>query len=53
VADLEGLVTQTMQRFGRIDAVVNSAGHGPKGKVLEISDEEWHLGMEVYFLNVD
>lgn len=52
VADLERLVTQTMQRFGRIDAVVNSAGHGPKGKVLEISDEEWHLGMEVYFLNV-
>ncbi|MHC5004471.1 MAG: SDR family oxidoreductase, partial [Planctomycetota bacterium] len=36
----------------RIDAVVNSAGHGPKGPVLEITDDDWHLGMEVYLLNV-
>ena len=41
-----------MASFGRIDAVVNSAGHGPKGKLLEISDDDWHLGMEVYLLNV-
>ena len=52
VADLQRLVDETMARFGRIDAVVNSAGHGPRGKVLEISDEDWHLGMEVYFLHV-
>ena len=52
VEDLTGLVEQTMARWGRIDAVVNSAGHGPKGPVLEISDEDWHLGMEVYLLNV-
>ncbi|MBI9086865.1 MAG: SDR family oxidoreductase [Desulfobacterales bacterium] len=52
VADLERLVASTMEHFGRIDAVVNSAGHGPKGDLLEISDEDWHLGMEVYFLNV-
>ncbi|MFK7769299.1 MAG: SDR family oxidoreductase [Mariniblastus sp.] len=50
--DLQRLVDETMSSFGRIDAVVNSAGHGPKGKVLEISDEDWHLGMEVYLLNV-
>ena len=31
VADLEGLVNKTMDAYGRIDAVVNSAGHGPKG----------------------
>jgi len=52
VADLALLVEKTMDAFGRIDAVVNSAGHGPKGKLLQISDEDWHLGMEVYFLNV-
>lgn len=50
--DLSRLVDVTMETYGRIDAVVNSAGHGPKGKILEISDEDWHLGMEVYFLNV-
>lgn len=50
--DLERLVDGVMDRFGRIDAVVNSAGHGPKGELLAISDQDWHLGMEVYFLNV-
>ncbi len=50
--DLQRLVDRTMDRYGRIDAVVNSAGHGPKGALLEISDADWHLGMDVYFLNV-
>jgi NAD(P)-dependent dehydrogenase (short-subunit alcohol dehydrogenase family) len=31
---------------------VNGAGHGPKGALLEISDADWHLGVDVYFLNV-
>ncbi len=52
VADLQSLVDQTMDRWGRVDVLVNSAGHGPKGPVLEISDEDWHTGMEVYLLNV-
>ena len=52
VADLERLVERTLAEYGRIDALVNSAGHGPKGPILELSDEDWHLGMEVYLLNV-
>ena len=52
VGDLARLVEATIERWGRIDAVVNSAGHGPKGPILEMTDEEWHLGMEVYLLNV-
>ena len=52
VADLERFVQTAMDAYGQIDCVVNSAGHGPKGKLLEISDEDWHLGMEVYFLHV-
>ena len=50
--DLKALVDATLERYGRIDALVNSAGHGPKGPVLELSDEDWHQGMEVYLLNV-
>lgn len=50
--DLQKMVDLAMERYGRIDAVVNSAGHGPKGDILALSDEDWHQGMEVYFLNV-
>ena len=41
-----------MQRWGRIDALVNSAGTGPRGPLLEIGDADWHAGLEAYFLNV-
>jgi NAD(P)-dependent dehydrogenase (short-subunit alcohol dehydrogenase family) len=49
--DLKRLVDLTMERWGRVDALVNSAGHGPRAPVLELSDEDWHVGMEVYFLS--
>lgn len=51
-ADLQRLVDAALARWGRIDAVVNSAGHGPKGELLAISDADWHLGLEFYLLNV-
>ena len=51
-ADLERVVDATMARWGRIDALVNSAGHGPRAAILDISDADWHKGLEVYFLNV-
>jgi len=49
--DLKRLVDLTNETFGGVDALVNSAGHGPKGRILEISDDDWHLAMDVYFLN--
>jgi NAD(P)-dependent dehydrogenase (short-subunit alcohol dehydrogenase family) len=50
--DLKRLTDLTVDKWGRIDVLVNSAGHGPKGPLLEISDEDWFKGMETYFLNV-
>ncbi len=50
--DLSGFVDAAMAKWGRIDGVVNGAGHGPKGDVLEISDEDWHLGLDYYLLNI-
>ena len=52
VEDLQNFVSATVDRFGRIDGVVNCTGHGPKGPVMDISDQDWHLGMDYYFLNV-
>jgi NAD(P)-dependent dehydrogenase (short-subunit alcohol dehydrogenase family) len=51
VEDLQALVDAAMNHWGRIDVLVNSAGHGPRAPVLELTDEDWHMGMEVYFLN--
>lgn len=50
--DLQALVDGAMERWGRVDVLVNSAGHGPKGDILGITDDEWHAGMDVYLLNV-
>jgi len=52
VDDLQRFTSTVLNSFGRIDTVVNSAGHGPKGELLEISDADWQLGMEFYLLNV-
>ncbi len=49
--DLQTLVDRAMQEWGRIDVLVNSAGHGPRAPVLELTDADWHTGMDVYFLN--
>jgi len=49
--DIKRLVDATMATFGRVDALVNSAGHGPRAPIIEITDEQWHAGMDVYFLS--
>ena len=50
--DLKRLVDQAFDRWGRVDVLVNSAGHGPRAAILDLSDDDWHQGLEVYFLNV-
>jgi NAD(P)-dependent dehydrogenase (short-subunit alcohol dehydrogenase family) len=50
--DLRRLVDGAMARWGRIDALVNSAGHGPRAPILEITDEQWHAGLDIYLMNV-
>ncbi|MDF1632992.1 SDR family oxidoreductase [Mycoplana sp. MJR14] len=50
--DLKRLVDGAMQAWGRIDALVNSAGHGPRAPITEITDEDWHKGLDVYLMNV-
>ncbi|MFK3774408.1 SDR family oxidoreductase [Pseudomonas sp. NPDC089406] len=52
VDDLQRLVDAVMAKWGRVDVLVNSAGHGPRAPILDITDEDWHKGMEVYLLNV-
>lgn len=50
--DLQAMADRVMQAWGRIDVLVNSAGHGPRAPILDITDEQWLTGMNVYFMNV-
>jgi NAD(P)-dependent dehydrogenase (short-subunit alcohol dehydrogenase family) len=51
-SDLEALVGGTLDRYGRIDGVVNSTGHPASGEVLELSDGQWHEALDLVVLNV-
>lgn len=51
IKDIQRLIDVTLTRWGRIDVLVNSAGHGPRKGILELTDEDWHDGINTYFLN--
>jgi NAD(P)-dependent dehydrogenase (short-subunit alcohol dehydrogenase family) len=65
--DMQALIDMALELTGRIDAVVNNTGHGAGSSgvtsgpsydpdreyhLLDISDEEWHRGLDLYLLNV-
>ncbi len=52
VADLERLVSMTLDAYGRIDTVVNHTAHPPKGELLEIPDADWLSGFNMLIMNV-
>ncbi len=51
-ADLDRLVGLTMERYGRIDAVVNNSGHPAGGEIVTIPDAQWLEVFEMYLLSV-
>jgi NAD(P)-dependent dehydrogenase (short-subunit alcohol dehydrogenase family) len=50
--DLKRLVDGAIERWARIDVLVNSAGHGPRASILDITDDDWHRGMDTCLMNV-
>lgn len=46
--DCQKIIAQTIQAFGRIDAVINNAAWiGPIGFVAEVQPEDWTLALEI------
>ena len=51
-ADLEALVATALTSYRRVDAVVYSTGSPPKGKLLELSDQDWRGGFDLVLLGL-
>lgn len=49
---LRRVVDAAVERFGRVDAVVNNTGHPATGELLDVPDEAWHEGLDLLLLNV-
>lgn len=50
--DLERLVRETEAKFGAIGGAVVNVGHPPKGPLLELTDADWHAGLEMAILPI-
>jgi len=50
--DLKRLIDRVLEAWGRVDVLVNSAGHGPRDDILKITDAQWHGGLDTYLMNV-
>jgi NAD(P)-dependent dehydrogenase (short-subunit alcohol dehydrogenase family) len=51
LADIERLVAATLAKWGRIDALVNNAGHPPKAPLFDLTDAQWHAGFDMVMLS--
>lgn len=51
--DLETLVNLALETHGRVDGVINNAGYIPKGPLLELTNENWHEGLDIVIGSVD
>ena len=50
-ADIWRLVAQTKQRWGHVDIIVNNLGGPPPGIASDMTDEQWHAGLELSFFS--
>ncbi|MDR7418940.1 MAG: SDR family oxidoreductase [Armatimonadota bacterium] len=50
--DVARLVTQTLDRHGRIDILVTNAGGPPSGAAAALTDQQWEAAVETLLLSV-
>ena len=50
--NIKRVVRDTINRFERIDILVNNIGGPPTGKASELEEEKWHAALEQNFLSV-
>ncbi len=50
--DIDDMVKQTLDRYGRVDIQVNNAGGMVRGRFFDTSDEDWQHGMELNLYSI-
>jgi NAD(P)-dependent dehydrogenase (short-subunit alcohol dehydrogenase family) len=48
--DVVGLVEAAIKEFGRVDILVNVAGRSPGGQILNLTEEEWYVSLNIKFM---
>ena len=51
-ADVERVVTQTVERFGGVDVLVANVGGPPRGNFDEFTDEQWMQAFELTMMSM-
>jgi 3-oxoacyl-[acyl-carrier protein] reductase len=46
-SQVQALIAGAVRQFGRIDVLINNAGLGGTGSVLDLTDEDWHRVLDV------
>jgi len=50
--DTDRVVSQTLDRWGRVDILVTNAGGPPSGPVAALTDEQWEAAVQTLLLSV-
>ena len=51
-SDLKDFAEAAIRTWNRIDVVINNTGHAARGELIELTDNQWQEGFEIYFMNV-
>lgn len=46
-ADVDGLISGAAEKLGRIDVLINNAGFGGEGELVDMSDEDWDRVLDI------